>query len=268
VQHVPHPPFDDVAFCAAKRRAEAQRIREKFTDRIPVRSGSAQLFRRLFSPWYRTQRASAAVLQVIVEKAPRSDIPDIDKKKCVLIRPVVQVCAVRGLQAVYSRVPTPPVLCRYLVPADLSVGQFVYVIRKRIKLPSEKAIFIFVKNTLPPIGATAVSRSAAVNMRDKNEPASATAVRVALLAWSQTNQGVHTRHLCLVAACVPSRQRCTLRVARQWLVARHEHPQCCAAAMMATVYEEHKDEDGFLYITYSGENTFGADSASLTKLKP
>ena len=27
--------------------------------------------------------------------------------------------------------------------------------------------------------------------------------------------------------------------------------------MMATVYEEHKDEDGFLYITYSGENTFG-----------
>ena len=27
--------------------------------------------------------------------------------------------------------------------------------------------------------------------------------------------------------------------------------------MMATVYEDHKDEDGFLYITYSGENTFG-----------
>ena len=26
---------------------------------------------------------------------------------------------------------------------------------------------------------------------------------------------------------------------------------------MGQVYEEHKDEDGFLYITYSGENTFG-----------
>ena len=29
--------------------------------------------------------------------------------------------------------------------------------------------------------------------------------------------------------------------------------------MMATVYDDHKDEDGFLYITYSGENTFGSD---------
>jgi GABA(A) receptor-associated protein len=66
------------------------------------------------------------------------------------------------------------------VPADLTVGQFVYVIRKRIKLSAEKAIFIFVKDQLPP-----------------------------------------------------------------------------AAALMSSIYEEHKDEDGFLYITYSGENTFG-----------
>ena len=29
------------------------------------------------------------------------------------------------------------------------------------------------------------------------------------------------------------------------------------AAMMSTIYEENKDEDGFLYMTYSGENTFG-----------
>lgn len=42
--------------------------------------------------------------------------------------------------------------CRYLVPADLTVGQFVYVVRKRIKLSAEKAIFIFVKNSLPPTG--------------------------------------------------------------------------------------------------------------------
>lgn len=31
-----------------------------------------------------------------------------------------------------------------------------------------------------------------------------------------------------------------------------------AAAMMSAIYEEHKDEDGFLYMTYSGENTFGS----------
>lgn len=31
----------------------------------------------------------------------------------------------------------------------------------------------------------------------------------------------------------------------------------CAAALMSDIYEDHKDEDGFLYITYSGENTFG-----------
>ncbi|CAK9168490.1 unnamed protein product, partial [Ilex paraguariensis] len=30
------------------------------------------------------------------------------------------------------------------------------------------------------------------------------------------------------------------------------------AAMMSAIYEENKDEDGFLYATYSGENTFGS----------
>lgn len=30
-----------------------------------------------------------------------------------------------------------------------------------------------------------------------------------------------------------------------------------AAALIENVYGDHKDEDGFLYITYSGENTFG-----------
>jgi GABA(A) receptor-associated protein len=55
----------------------------------------------------------------------------------------------------------------------LTVGQFCYVIRKRIKLAPEKAIFIFVNEVLPP-----------------------------------------------------------------------------TAALMSSIYEEHKDADGFLYITY------------------
>jgi len=105
-----------------KRREVADRIKSKYPDRIPV----------------------------IVEKAPKSDAPDIDKKK-------------------------------YLVPGDITVGKFVYEIRKHMKLSPEKAIFLFVNNTLPP-----------------------------------------------------------------------------TAALMSSIYERNRDEDGFLYITYSGENTFGA----------
>merc|ERR1719374_28666 len=89
-------------------------------------------------------------IPVIVERAANTDIPDIDKKK-------------------------------YLVPADLTVGQFVFVIRRRIKLSPERAIFVFARNVLPP-----------------------------------------------------------------------------TAALMSSIYEDFKDEDGFLYLTFSGENTFGA----------
>ena len=90
-------------------------------------------------------------IPVIRERCPQSnkDVPDIDKKK-------------------------------YLVPSDLTVGQFVYVIRKRIKMNPEKALFLFIDNKLPP-----------------------------------------------------------------------------TSEIMSTIYDEHKDDDGFLYIQYSGENTFG-----------
>jgi GABA(A) receptor-associated protein len=53
-----------------KRKAEAERIRQKYPDRIPVNmvsylSGFSHLIRS----------------QVICEKADRTDIPTIDKKK-------------------------------------------------------------------------------------------------------------------------------------------------------------------------------------------
>lgn len=38
---------------------------------------------------------------------------------------------------------------KYLVPKDLTIGQFVYVLRKRIKLTPEKGLFIFVDKTVP-----------------------------------------------------------------------------------------------------------------------
>lgn len=105
-----------------QRKQEADRIRKKFPDRIPV----------------------------IVERSKGcTNVPTIDKQK-------------------------------YLVPSDLTVGQFVYVVRKRIKLTPEQAVFVFVGNYLPP-----------------------------------------------------------------------------TASMMSALYDTHKDKDGFLYVTYSGENTFG-----------
>jgi GABA(A) receptor-associated protein len=113
------------------------------------------------------------------------------------------------------------VWCRYLVPADLTVGQFVYVIRKRIKLSSEKAIFIFVKNVLPPTGTSKVSETFEL------------CSIISCCIWSV-----------LLALCMLS---LLLIPSFVWL----------AAAMMSSIYEEHKDEDGFLYFTYSGENTFG-----------
>ena len=47
------------------------------------------------------------------------------------------------------------------MPADLTVGQFVYVIRKRIRVSPEQAIFMFVRNVLPPTGARASSSGGA-----------------------------------------------------------------------------------------------------------
>lgn len=41
---------------------------------------------------------------------------------------------------------------RYLVPSEITVGQFVYVIRKRIKLEAQKAIFVFIDGVLPSTG--------------------------------------------------------------------------------------------------------------------
>ena len=56
---------------------------------------------------------------IICEKSYRSKIMDLDKKK-------------------------------YLVPGNLTCGQFVYIIRKRLSLPAEKAVFLYIGNSIPP----------------------------------------------------------------------------------------------------------------------
>jgi len=112
------------------------------------------------------------------------------KKKYTLKRRKAE--AVRILKRYPTRIP---VICeradtsdialidkhKYLVPAELIMGQFIFVIRRRLKLDAAKAIFLFVNNQIIP----------------------------------------------------PSN------------------------ASLGELYEEYKSEDGFLYMTYSGENTFG-----------
>ena len=39
---------------------------------------------------------------------------------------------------------------KYLVPKDITMGQFMYVIRKQLKIRPEDAIFIFCNNTIIP----------------------------------------------------------------------------------------------------------------------
>lgn len=144
----PLSPYNHTTTLSPPRCAPSSRTSTRSRSARPRRSAFARstttafpyVCLRLCDVWLSLSAADRA--QVICEKVEKSDIATIDKKK-------------------------------YLVPADLTVGQFVYVIRKRIKLSPEKAIFIFVDEVLPP-----------------------------------------------------------------------------TAALMSSIYEEHKDEDGFLYITY------------------
>ncbi|KAM0006554.1 putative autophagy protein Atg8 ubiquitin [Helianthus debilis subsp. tardiflorus] len=88
-------------------------------------------------------------LYVVVERYTKTDLPEMEKKK-------------------------------YLVPRDMSIGQFIHIPGSRLHLAPGKALFIFVHNTLP-----------------------------------QTSN------------------------------------------LMESVYGSFKDEDGFLYMCYSSEKTFG-----------
>lgn len=38
---------------------------------------------------------------------------------------------------------------KYLVPTDLTIGQFMYVIRKRLHLPAEQALFFLIGGEIP-----------------------------------------------------------------------------------------------------------------------
>lgn len=42
---------------------------------------------------------------------------------------------------------------KYLIPEDLNFGQLIFVIRRRLQISKEKAIFIFHGNVIPPTSA-------------------------------------------------------------------------------------------------------------------
>ena len=45
-----------------------------------------------------------------------------------------------------------------------------------------------------------------------------------------------------------------------WVNTIHYDVSEYCSASMGTIYSENRDEDGFLYVAYSGENTFGSHS--------
>ena len=46
---------------------------------------------------------------------------------------------------------------KFLVPQDLTATQFLFIIRKKLKLPSEKGVFLFVNNMLATSSETILS---------------------------------------------------------------------------------------------------------------
>lgn len=76
---------------------------------------------------------------MIVEKAPKSDAPPIDKKKSASL-------------LIPSHVENS-LIARFLVPQEITVGKFVFEIRKHMPaLKAEDSIFLFVNDVLPPSG--------------------------------------------------------------------------------------------------------------------
>lgn len=43
---------------------------------------------------------------------------------------------------------------KYIVPKSTTMGQFLYILRKRMQLPPEKALFCFIENMLPTSSQT------------------------------------------------------------------------------------------------------------------
>jgi GABA(A) receptor-associated protein len=56
---------------------------------------------------------------------------------------------------------------KYLVPMDLTVGQFMYVIRKRLKLDSSTTIYFIINGYIPSIGS--IMKEVYESYKDKDD---------------------------------------------------------------------------------------------------
>ena len=70
---------------------------------------------------------------------------------------------------------------------------------------------------------------------------------------------VFTPHISMRIAPAPTMKYRSVISKEQVFDQKMELMMLCShfSANMGAIYEEHKDEDGFLYVAYSGENTFG-----------
>ena len=123
---------------------------------------------------------------IIVERANKSDLPVIDKNK-------------------------------FLVPGDLTVSQFVFVVRKRLALSPEQSLCV--------LALALLSRNAR-----------AFCVRLVLRAPPRP------------------RHRPPLRL-RRFLFVSGSLPT--TGTLLRELYANFADPDGFLYALYAAENTFG-----------
>ncbi len=92
------------------RKRKSSINKKEYISVMSLKPGEADLVRQKYP----------GRVPVVIQKAPnaKNDLPDLPKKK-------------------------------YLVPNDITVGNFIYIIRRQIHLSPEKAIYLFVNNTLP-----------------------------------------------------------------------------------------------------------------------
>lgn len=60
-----------------------------------------------------------------------------------------------GGKSAYTDLP-PLDKRKFLVPRDMTVASFLFLVRRRMTLPPDKALFLFVSNTLP-VGSTLIA---------------------------------------------------------------------------------------------------------------